>query len=63
MTIPLYNLLWVEVGDASVTIKFAAKASKSSVKASSLMYPYEIPARSAVEAWAAKLLSAAYGSK
>lgn len=62
VAIPLYNLLWVDVGDASITIKFAEKASKSKVRANSLTYPYELPARSAVEAWTAKLLNTAYRS-
>jgi sphingosine kinase len=60
VSVPLYNLLWIDVGASSVTIKYAAPA-KASVKAASLTYPYEFPCHDEVEKWVMSLLDVAYG--
>lgn len=60
LTIPLYHVLWTDVGQTAITLKFAEVISKSSVKTTSLAYPFGDCARGTVEGWASSLLGRAY---
>lgn len=61
LIIPLYNVLYAEVGESTLTIKFATKVSRTTVKPSSLSYPYEPAHHTVIEEWSTRLLNAAYG--
>lgn len=59
-TIRLYDMLWVDIGETAITLKFAESVSKSSVKPASITYPFEGSAREKVEEWVSNLLAKAY---
>ncbi|PQE06333.1 sphingosine kinase protein [Rutstroemia sp. NJR-2017a WRK4] len=60
-SIPFYNVLWAEVEDSQITIRYASPTSKTRVKPAALTYSIESISVEAVEKWITKLLDRAYG--
>lgn len=60
LSIRLYDILWVNIGETVITLKFAKIISKFSAKPAALSYSFEEPARETVEKWASNLLVRAY---
>ncbi|KAL7270707.1 sphinganine kinase lcb4 [Rhizina undulata] len=58
-SIPLYEVLWAELGDASIILHFA-EITKSNAKPATLTYPLEPDLRSAAEQWVKDLIKKAY---
>lgn len=59
-TIALYHILWVDVGATAITLYFAESTSNSSVRPTSLTYPFQLTALESVEKWVIYLLDRAY---
>ncbi|KAI5812411.1 sphingoid long chain base kinase [Pyronema omphalodes] len=61
LSIPLYNLLWIDVGASSITIKYAAP-TKTSIKPASLTYPYSgAQHEGSITTWVTSVLDRSYG--
>lgn len=56
-----YNVLWADLSQNAITIKYAEPTSKHDVAVASLHYPVHQEQKDRAEAWVAKLLDRAYG--
>jgi len=59
--IPFYNVLWAELKDSELTLRYASPASKTVVRAATLKYPIEYQMVEQVNKWTKKLLDRSYG--
>jgi len=58
--IPFYNILWAEVTDSELTIRYAHPTSKDSVRAEQVKYPIEYQQVELANRWVARLLDRSY---
>ncbi|EEH46778.2 uncharacterized protein PADG_02876 [Paracoccidioides brasiliensis Pb18] len=59
--IPYFNILWADISDGYITVKYAEQVSKKDLRLGSLYYPVSSENRSKAGAWIEKLLDLAYG--
>lgn len=59
--IPFYNILWAELLDSELTIRFASQSAKNRVLATTLSYPVEYQMVELVNQWVTRLLDRSYG--
>lgn len=60
--IPFFNVLWAEVTDLEVTIRYAHAVSSRIVRPALISYPLDKTNRTHASAWVAHLLDRAYGA-
>ncbi|MCJ1348164.1 sphinganine kinase lcb4, partial [Peltigera leucophlebia] len=59
--IPFHNILWAELTDFEINIRYARSRSKTLVRAASIIYPIEKTERQRAASWVSNLLNYAYG--
>ena len=59
--IPFFNILWAELSDFDISIKYAKPASTGVVRVASIIYLVEKPQQGYAKSWVSKLLDRAYG--
>ena len=59
--IPFFNVLWAELSDFDITIKYAKPASKNVVRVATVNYLVEKAQQGYAKSWVTKLLDRAYG--
>lgn len=59
--IPFFNILWAELSDFDITVKYAKPTAKNVVRVASVNYLVEKPQRGYAQSWVTKLLDRAYG--
>ncbi|KAF8477050.1 ATP-NAD kinase-like domain-containing protein [Kalaharituber pfeilii] len=59
--IPLYDILWAQLSNSTLTIDYAEHKSKTNVKPATLEYPIKDLDEGIVEGWCSLLLERAYG--
>ncbi len=59
--IPFFNVLWAELSDFDISIRYASTTSKNIVRVASVNYLVEKPHQGYAKSWVAKLLDRAYG--
>ncbi|PGH07720.1 hypothetical protein AJ79_06197 [Helicocarpus griseus UAMH5409] len=60
-SIPFYNILWAEISQDYITIKYGEQVTKSDVTLGSVYYPINVEYKSKAEVWIGKLLDLSYG--
>ena len=60
--IPLFNILWAELFEFSITVHYAKPTSKRAVRVDYINYNLETVDRRAAAAWISRLLDRAYGN-
>jgi sphingosine kinase len=60
-SIPLFNVVWAEVADGSITIHHVEQKSKTDVAVRRLSYPVSQEQNALAEGWTRQLLDLAYG--
>lgn len=59
--IPFFNVLWADLSDFDITIKYAKPSSKNVVRVASVNYLVEKAQQGYAKSWVSKLLDRAYG--
>ncbi|KAF2804824.1 sphingoid long chain base kinase-like protein [Mytilinidion resinicola] len=60
-SIPFFNILWAELSESDITIRYARTVSKETVRVAYINYTMEKTDRAFVDAWIERLLDRAYG--
>ncbi|KAL8736173.1 MAG: hypothetical protein Q9166_000328 [cf. Caloplaca sp. 2 TL-2023] len=59
--IPFYNILWAELSDFEVSVRYASPTKTNVVRVSTINYPVEKPGHPRATSWVESLLDRAYG--